>query len=156
MKTAPVIKRPVARVLLFDEDGRLLLLFDPDTVQGGYWYPPGGGIEPGESPEQAARRELVEEVGLDVTELGPVVLRRRARFTWRGKRLDQDEWHLLGRVVSPVVGPGRAGDSETKAVAAHRWWSLSDLRDSGEKFFPEGLVAIVERLQPSMPRPPVE
>ena len=156
MKTAPVIKRPVARVLLFDEQERLLLLFDPDPVQGGYWYPPGGGIEPGESPEQAARRELVEEVGLDVTELGPVVLRRRARFTWRGKRLDQDEWHLLGRVVSPVVGPVRAGDSETKAVAAHRWWSLSDLRDSGETLYPEGLVAIVERLQPSMPGPPVE
>ena len=156
MKTSPVIKRPVARVLLFDEQERLLLLFDPDPVDGAYWYPPGGGIEPGESPEQAARRELVEEVGLDVTELGPVVLRRRARFTYGGKRLDQDEWHLLGRVLSPVVGPGRAGDSETKAVVAHRWWSLSDLRDSGEKFFPEGLVAIVERLQSSMPRPPVE
>jgi hypothetical protein len=136
MKTAPVIKRPVARVLLFDEDGRLLLLFDPDPVRGAYWYPPGGGI--------------------DVTDLGPVVLRRPARFTYGGKRLDQDEWHLLGRVVSPVIGPGRAGDSETKAVAAHRWWSLSDLRDSSERFYPEGLVAIVERLQPSMPRPPVE
>jgi len=156
MKTAPVIKRSCARVLLFDEDGRLLFLFDPDPVQGGYWYPPGGGIEPGESPEQAARRELIEEVGLDVIELGPVVLRRRARFTWHGKRLDQDEWHLLGRVISPVVGPGRVGDSETKAVAAHRWWSLSDLRDAGEVFYPEGLVAIVERLQPSVPRPPVE
>src|ERR1035437_6561938 len=130
MKTAPVIKRPVARVLLGDEDGRLLLLFDPDPIRGAYWYPPGGGIEPGESPEQAARRGLVEEVGLDVTDLGPV--------------------------VSPVVGPGRAGDSVTKAVAAHRWWSLSDLRDSSERFYLEGLVAIVERLQPSMPRPPVE
>src|SRR5450759_4880798 len=140
MKTAPVIKRPVARVLLFDEQERLLLLFDPDPVQGGYWYPPGGGIEPGESPEQAARRELVEEVGLAVTELGPVVLRRRARFTWRGKRLDQDEWHLLGRVVSPVVGPGRSGDSETKAVAAHRWWSLSELHDCDKTFGIEPLA----------------
>ena len=111
MKTSPRTMRSVARVLLFDEQGRLLLLFDPDPEQGGYWYTPGGRIEPGESPEEAARRELVEELGLDVPNLGPVVLRRRARFTYGGRRLDQDEWHLLGRVVSPVVGPGRAGDA---------------------------------------------
>jgi hypothetical protein len=33
------------------------------------------------------------------------------------------------------------------AVAAHRWWSLSDLRTSTERFFPDGLVDIVERLE---------
>jgi 8-oxo-dGTP pyrophosphatase MutT (NUDIX family) len=129
-----------------DPDTDALLLFDPDPVRGGYWYPPGGRIEPGESPEGAARRGLIEEVGRDVPDLGPVVLRRCARFTYGGQRLDQDEWHLLGRVDSPVVGPGRAGDGEAAALAAHRWWSLSDLRASGDRFFPEGLVEIAERL----------
>jgi 8-oxo-dGTP pyrophosphatase MutT (NUDIX family) len=147
MKAASVIKRPVARVLLFDEQGRILLLFDPDPVRGAYWYPPGGRIEPGESPEQAARRELFEEMGLDVPHLGPVVLRRRARFMYGGQRLDQDEWHLLGRVESPTIIRGREGDSEAAAVTAHRWWSLSELRASREQFFPEGLAGIVERLQ---------
>lgn len=46
-----------------------------------------------------------------------------------------------------MVGPSRAGDGEAAAVAAHRWWSLSDLRASRERFFPEGLAKIVERLQ---------
>ena len=147
MKAVPAIKRSVARVLLFDERGRLLLLFDPDPVRGGYWYPPGGRIEAGEAPEQAARRELGEEIGLDKVNLGPVVLRRRARFTYGGQRLDQDEWHLVGSVESTAVGAGRPGDNEAAAVAAHRWWSLSELRGSDERFFPEGLVEIVERLQ---------
>lgn len=141
------IERPVARVLLFDELDRVLLLFDPDPEWGGYWYPPGGRIEPGESPEEAARRELAEEIGLDVPDLGPVVLRRRARFVHGGRQLDQDEWHLLGRVPSPVIGSARAGDSEAAAVAAHRWWSLADLRASDERFFPEQLVGIMERLR---------
>ena len=31
------------------------MLFDPDPDRGRYWYPPGGRIEPGETPEAAAR-----------------------------------------------------------------------------------------------------
>jgi 8-oxo-dGTP pyrophosphatase MutT (NUDIX family) len=151
MKSEPAVERPVARVLLFNEQDRLLLLFDPDPDWGGYWYPPGGRIEPGETPEAAARRELIEEVGLDVPDLGPVVLRCKVSFLYRGRRLEQDEWHLLGRVERPAIGPGRDGDSEAAAVGAHRWWSLTELRASSATFFPEGLVAIVEDLQRNGP-----
>jgi 8-oxo-dGTP pyrophosphatase MutT (NUDIX family) len=144
---AASIERPVARVLLFDELGRVLLLFDADPEWGSYWYPPGGRIEPGESPEEAARRELVEEIGLDLPNLGPVVLRRRASFVYDGRQLDQDEWHLLGRVESSRIGSSRPGDTEAAAVAAHRWWSLADLRASHERFFPEELIDIMERIR---------
>jgi 8-oxo-dGTP pyrophosphatase MutT (NUDIX family) len=146
MKATPAVKRAAARVLLFDDQERLLLLFDPDPVDGSYWYPPGGRIEAGESPEQAARRELIEEIGADAVDIGPVVLRRRARFTYRGQDLDQDEWHLLGRLRGRAVLQARPDDNEAAAVAAHRWWSLAELRTSGERFFPDGLADLVERL----------
>lgn len=54
-----------AGVSLFDDAGRLLQLQRPD----GDWDLPGGHLEPGESCEQTARRELLEETGLEVRQL---------------------------------------------------------------------------------------
>ncbi|MCR4636394.1 MAG: NUDIX hydrolase [Butyrivibrio sp.] len=49
---------------LFDESGRVLLQKRGDSNKWGF---PGGAIELGETPEEAAIRELKEETGLDVT-----------------------------------------------------------------------------------------
>ena len=57
-----------AEVLVFDPQGRLLLQRRSDT---GDWAIPGGMMEPGETLEETARREVKEETGL---ELGPLEL----------------------------------------------------------------------------------
>lgn len=144
MEISPATNRSVARVLIFDERDRVLLLFDPDPERGGYWYPPGGRIEPGESPEDAARREVAEEIGLD-TEIGPLLLRCRSEFTYGDRRFDQEEWHFGARAVGSLTPNSRPGDNEGAAVAAHRWWSLADLRASTERFFPDGIGDAIER-----------
>lgn len=56
---------PRAAGILFVHDGRVLLLKRSESAQDapGTWAFPGGGIEPGETPEAAARRELQEECG---------------------------------------------------------------------------------------------
>lgn len=57
-----------AGALITDASGRVLLLkhrFRP----GAGWGMPGGFIEEGEQPEEALRRELREEVGLEVEKL---------------------------------------------------------------------------------------
>jgi 8-oxo-dGTP diphosphatase len=51
-----------AGVLFRDQDGRVLLV-KPSYKQG--WDIPGGYVEPGESPKQAARREVIEELGIE-------------------------------------------------------------------------------------------
>lgn len=60
-----------AAVIVLD-DGRYLLQLrdDKDGIFfPGHWGLFGGGVEPGEAPEAALRRELLEELGLTVTDL---------------------------------------------------------------------------------------
>ena len=67
--------RRTARVMVFDPAGRVLLIrcvvqrADGELV---FWLTPGGEIEAGETPLEAARRELREELGLEVNVVGPV------------------------------------------------------------------------------------
>ena len=54
------------------DDGSVLLARRrPGTEGEGLWELPGGKIEPGETPAEAAARELAEEVGIGVDELAP-------------------------------------------------------------------------------------
>ncbi len=65
----PVNLRPSARAIILDEDDRILLCrfeFLRDGQHVVVWATPGGGVEPGETLLAALRRELLEEVGLEI------------------------------------------------------------------------------------------
>ena len=63
------IHRNIVVALLFSSDGKLLLGKKDPRAGGVYpdnWHLPGGGIEPGESQQEALRREIKEEVGINI------------------------------------------------------------------------------------------
>ena len=65
-----MIRREVVVVVRRGSGEFLALLRSP--AKGGYWNPPAGGVEPGETASRAAGRELAEETGLraEVVDLG--------------------------------------------------------------------------------------
>ncbi len=59
----------VSAVALFDADGRVLLTQRPEgKAMAGMWEFPGGKLEAGEAPEDTIRREIKEELAIDLCE----------------------------------------------------------------------------------------
>ena len=108
-----------------DGTGRVLLMHWHDPTSGQtLWEPPGGGIDPGETPFEAARRELTEETGLP----GDAVLNRwvpvRREFDWLGTHYVKTERFYLARFGSaPEVDPRAFTPEEDSTYLGFGWFS---------------------------------
>ena len=150
-QTGAPVERRAARVLLLDAADRVLLFHgcDPaDADAGHWWFTPGGGLDPGESPAQAAARELAEETGLVVEpeELGPPVHARTASFRFAGGSYRQTEDFFLLRVVEHEVDSAGFTALELSAVLGHRWWSRDELRSTDQRVYPVELPDVLDRV----------
>lgn len=142
--------RRAARVLLVDAAGRVLLFhgFDPARPGHRYWFTPGGGLDPAESPAAGAIRELAEETGLrlDPAELGEPVWSETTEFPFDGVWYSQQQVFFLVRVSSWEVDTAGFDDVEQRSIAGHRWWPPDELAASDERYYPAELPALLSRL----------
>lgn len=121
--------RPCVGVALFDPRGRVFLA-DRIDIEGDHWQMPQGGIDPGESVEDAARRELREEIGTDKADILAVSARWMAydlpaaiaATRWQGRYRGQTQrW-----VAMRFTGTDADINLET-AKPEFRAWRWADL-----------------------------
>lgn len=116
--------RPIlaASIAVFRE-GRVLIATRTKPPGAGVWSLPGGLVEAGETIEEAALRELMEEVGLEARIVG---------FNRHVQRIDRDEQGRIRHhfVVASFVGVWTGGEATTGPEAGEvRWVDPNDLGD---------------------------
>lgn len=91
----------IAVGVIEDSQGRILISQrKPDCAYAGQWEFPGGKVEPGETVERALRRELHEELGVEITAARPLI---RLAHQYPDRHVLLDTWqvsHWAGKAQS--------------------------------------------------------
>jgi 8-oxo-dGTP pyrophosphatase MutT (NUDIX family) len=147
--------RRSARIILLDEENRVLLFKIEDNAvfrpTGRFstaiaWITPGGGVEEGETDEDAARRELWEETGITEIEIGPLVAICEPVIDWAGETVQGQDRFFLVRLPKAVVTLDNMTALERDVYREHRWWTLDELLAAEERLVPEDLGDLINRI----------
>jgi 8-oxo-dGTP pyrophosphatase MutT (NUDIX family) len=152
------VTRLAVKLLLLDQDDQLLLISakDPKT-HASWWYPVGGGIDPGETLQQAAAREAHEETGLASLPPGAVVWQREHTYEYDGRTVDVHETWLLHRIANFTPAPADLTDYETRTILGFRWWQAQELTETAETVFPPNLGPLLtDLLSHALPPDPID
>ncbi len=144
--------RKSSRAIVLNKQNQIFLFrytFDFFAEEDSIWITPGGGLDEGESFEEALKRELFEELGIELSgsDSTPQIYYRFPLYELKNGEIVQSEERFY-LVYCDDVEFSYTGwtESENKRMTAGKWWSVEEIRESEEKFFSKDIIKLLERL----------
>lgn len=141
-------RRPSSRLLVLCPESRLLLfrfVHKTGALKGqNYWATPGGGLEPGETFAEAAVRELMEETGIEVADVGDPIARREFVLQLPdGEEVIADEQFFVVNVPDQTLHRDRWSAQEVDVINDYKWWSALELKSTSDVVWPADLPELL-------------
>lgn len=146
----PHLRQSVRAIVLDETDRVLLCRFDLPSQKVVVWAPPGGGVEHDETPLEALRRELDEEIGLALETEPPLLWHQRVVAPGLVEGYDGviNDYYLIE--TNNFVPQGSLGGAALRAenITHFQWWALGELQTyRGEAVFgPRNLPLLLAKL----------
>jgi 8-oxo-dGTP pyrophosphatase MutT (NUDIX family) len=140
--------RRASRILLLDDEDRVLLMLTVSSLLNVpviRWITPGGGVDDHESHAEGAIRELFEETGLLVTDVGqPIYTISGQRTFANGQEQSTNSEYFVVRTAAFTPVTDHWMENEFYDIKDVRWWSLDELRATDEQYSPRPLISLIE------------
>jgi 8-oxo-dGTP pyrophosphatase MutT (NUDIX family) len=156
--------RKSARAILKNKSDEFLLFrfrfkgIKSNTQDGdvGLWIVPGGGVDNGETLEQAVLREIEEETGFIFEKAGPLVWIRDLELEYLGETFVSEEYFFyFDNVNADDISFSGFSSNEKDSFMGAGWFSLDDLHKMKENLSPEWLSCELKKLEVELPKYPL-
>ncbi|MFT4676817.1 MAG: 8-oxo-dGTP pyrophosphatase MutT (NUDIX family) [Patiriisocius sp.] len=139
----PIIRHAARAVLYTPDNAVLLLKMNLPWIPGGAWTLPGGGIDPGESAENCARREVFEETGFTINGKIEPIWHTTINFVFQNKPRESHEQYFLARVPQFEPTMENMLDYERSWAMGFKWWSTKEMLATKDHFSPRQMPGLM-------------